>query len=92
LKLGLLAEKQLDRSVVTANLVAERELAEGADAELEYAFRWRYRQSQCLESGIELYGELGEWEDFGSASGHERQLDPALPGKLRRASGRSAFK
>jgi high-affinity iron transporter len=92
LEFGLLGEKQLARSLLTANLVAERALVSGAETELEYAFRWRYRQGERFEPGIELHGELGDWGDFGSASDHRHQLGPAAYGKLRRADAGGAFK
>ncbi len=92
LELGLLAEKEISRSLVTANLVAERELDGGAETELEYALRWRLRRNERFEPGLELYGELGEWGEFGSVSHHAHEFGPALFGKLRRADGRGALK
>ena len=92
IELGLLGEKQLSRSVVTVNLLAERALVGDADTELEYAMRWRYRQSELFEPGIELYGELGDWGEVGPLADHEHSLGPALAGKYRRGSGQGALK
>lgn len=83
LELGLLAEKAADRHVATANLLFERELVDGGDTEVEYAFQYRYRHSAAFEPGLELHGELGEIGEFGSVAAHRHQLGPAAFGKLR---------
>jgi high-affinity iron transporter len=91
LELGLLAEKQFAATVLTANLVFEREFEGGAETEMEYAARYRWRMSQACEPGIEFYGDLGDWGDNGRASDHGHQAGPAVLGKLR-AGPKSAFK
>jgi high-affinity iron transporter len=91
IELGLLAEKPFARSIVTANLTAERALADGAATELEYALRWRYRLAERFEPGVELYGELGDWDAFGRLADHEHALGPSLYGKARRSGGRGAL-
>ena len=91
LELGLLGEKQFSRTVLTANLLAEREFAGGAETEMEYAARYRWRVSELFEPGVELYGELGDWGDFGSLSDHTHQIGPSLLGRVR-AGAHSAFK
>jgi FTR1 family protein len=91
LELGLLGEKQFASTVLTANLVFEREFADGAETGMEYAARYRWRVSQAFEPGIELYGGLGDWGDNGRASEHEHQAGPAVLGKWM-AGPRSAFK
>lgn len=91
LELGLLGEKQFDSTVLTANLIFERELVGGAETEMEYAARYRWRLSRAFEPGIEVYGDLGDWGDNGSFSAHEHEAGPALMGKL--ATGtHAAFK
>lgn len=92
LELGVLLEKELSRSVLTMNLLAERALVSGTDTELEYAMRWRYRLNQRIEPGIEIHGGFGEWEHFGSLNDHEHSAGPAVFGRTRRADGRAAFK
>jgi high-affinity iron transporter len=91
LEMGLLLEKQLASTVLTANLVAGRELASGSETELEYAMRYRWRISEALEPGVELYGGLGDWGDNGSLQDDEHQLGPSLLGKLR-TGDRSALR
>ena len=83
LELGLLGEKQFSGTVLTVNLLAERELASGAETEMEYAARYRWRVSEVCEPGIEFYGELGDWGDSGSVDEHSHQVGPALLGKVR---------
>ncbi len=91
LELGLLGEKQFESTVLTANLVFEREFASGAETEMEYAARYRWRVSQAFEPGVEFYGGLGDWGANGQLGDHEHQAGPSVMGKL--PSGpRSAFK
>lgn len=82
LEFGALLQKGWDRHLVTANLVAERELAGGAGTELEYALQYRWRRDQRFEPGLELYGEFGEVGEFGSIGDHGHELGPAAFGKL----------
>jgi high-affinity iron transporter len=82
LEIGALLQKDWGRHVLTANLVAERELAGGAETELEYALQYRWRRDQRFEPGLELYGEFGEFGEFGSIGDHGHALGPAAFGKL----------
>lgn len=92
LELGVLAEKQFDSSVATVNVLAEREFEDGAKAEMEYAFRWRYRLNEVFEPDVEVHGEFGEWGEFGRLRDHRHQAGPGAMGRIRSASGRGAFK
>jgi FTR1 family protein len=85
IELGVLAEKQVGASVVTANLTGEQALARGARAALGYALRWRWRLAERFEPGVELHGELGDWGRFGSLGAHRHQIGPAAKGLLRTA-------
>jgi hypothetical protein len=91
LELGLLGEKQFSSTVLTANLIFEREFEDGADTEMEFAARYRWRVSEALEPGFELYSELGDWGANGQLDEHEHQLGPSIMGKLRTGE-RAAFK
>jgi len=82
LELGLLGEKQFSSTVLTVNLLAEREFASGADTAMEYAARYRWRASEAFEPGIELYGELGDWGNSGSLDEQTHQIGPSLLGKV----------
>jgi hypothetical protein len=87
----LLGEKQFNSIVLTANLVVEREFEDGAETEMGYAARYRWRVSQAFEPGIEFFGELGDWGDNGHVDEHEHEAGPAAMGKLR-SGPRSSFK
>ncbi len=73
LEIGALLQKDLGSNQVRMNLLAEREIASGADTELEYAMQYRWRRNPLFEPGIEWYGELGD-------QGHE--AGPAAFGRL----------
>ena len=83
LELALLGEKAIGRTVLTANLRAERALTGRARTELEYAARWRWRWREALEPGLELHGGLGQWREFGSLRDHAQQAGPAFFGRVR---------
>lgn len=87
LELGLLAQKDFDRHEARVNLIFERDLASGAETEMEYAWQYRYRLDERFEPGVEMYGGLGDWGHMGSFNDHEQQVGPACFGKLRTASG-----
>lgn len=91
LELGLLGEKQFSSTVLTVNLLAEREFAGAAETEIEYAARYRWRVSEAFEPGLEFYGELGDWGNTGSLDEHSHQVGPSLLGKVR-ARQHSAIK
>jgi len=91
LELGFLAEKQFANTIFTVNLLGERAFTSGAETEMEYAARYRWRVAEAFEPGLELYGELGDWGDFGSLSEHSHQLGPSLFGKIH-TDGHAAVK
>ena len=83
LELGFLGEKQFSSTVLTFNLLAEREFAGGAETAMEYAARYRWRVAEAFEPGIEFYGELGDWGNSGRLDEHSHQAGPSLLGKVR---------
>jgi hypothetical protein len=83
----MLAQKDFGRNEARVNLVFEQPFESGADLEMEYRWQYRYRLSEVFEPGVEMYGGLGEWGEFGSFNDHEQQLGPAAYGKFRTASG-----
>ena len=87
LELGALLQKQFGPSLATFNLVAERELQSGAETGLEYALQYRWRRGPRFEPGIEFYGGLGEFGDFGSLQDHEHEAGPAVFGRIPFGSG-----
>lgn len=87
LELGALMQKEFGPSQVIFNLVAEREFRSGAETELEYAMQYRWRRSPRFEPGIEIYGGLGEFGDFGSLQDHGHEAGPAVFGRIPFGSG-----
>jgi high-affinity iron transporter len=87
LEIGLLGQKDFGQNEVRVNLVFEQALESGADLEMEYRWQYRYRLDERFEPGIEMYGGLGEWGEFGSFNDHEQQLGPAMFGKFRTSKG-----
>ncbi len=86
-EIGLLGQKDFGQNQVRVNLVFEQALESGADLEMTYRWQYRYRLDERFEPGIEMYGGLGEWGEFGSIDDHEQQLGPAMFGKFRTANG-----
>jgi hypothetical protein len=86
-KVGALFEKSFGRQVVNFNLHAERVLVAGAETELNYAARWRWRTSQAFEPAIEAYGELGDVDHLGSLGEKPHSVGPGLVGATRFKSG-----
>jgi high-affinity iron transporter len=87
IEIGLLGQKDFGRNEVRVNLLFEQPLESGADLEMEYRWQYRYRLQERFEPGLEMYGSLGDWGEFGSFNDHEQQLGPAMYGKLRTAGG-----
>jgi high-affinity iron transporter len=82
LELGGLLQKEFGPNQMRFNLVAERERHEGAETELEYALQYRWRRDPRLEPGIEVYGGLGEFGEFGSLDEHGHEAGPAVFGRV----------
>jgi high-affinity iron transporter len=83
IEIALLGQKDFGRNEVRLNLVFEQELESGADLEMEYRWQYRYRRDERFEPGVEMYGGLGDWGEFGSFDDHEQQLGPAMYGRFR---------
>ncbi len=86
LELGALLQKDFGVNQMRFNLVAEREFHSDAETELEYALQYRWRRNPRFEPGIEMYGEFGELDDFGSLGDHGHE---ARPGRVRPSSTRT---
>jgi high-affinity iron transporter len=83
IELGLLAEKAIQRTVLTVNLTAEQALTSGSRAELGYAARLRWRHHPYFEPGVELHGEFGQAGAIGSLGAHRHQMGPSAMGRFR---------
>ncbi len=91
LELGLLGEKTFGSAILTVNLTAEQALAAGERAELGYSARLRYHRRAVFEPGVEVFGSVGAWGEFGSLRTNRLQAGPSATGRLRLA-GRQALR
>lgn len=82
IEFGVLAQKDFGWSETRVNLLMGRELEHGADVEVSYSWQWRYRLTERLEPGLEMYGGLGRWGAFGALDEHGQEFGPALNGSL----------
>ncbi len=90
LELGALLQRDFGVNQMRFNLVAEREFHSDSETELEYALQYRWRRNPRFEPGIEMYGEFGELDDFGSLGDHGHEAGPAAFGRV--PLGRGALK
>ncbi len=84
IELGPLFQTQVGREQFNLNFELARELVDGAETELGYAWQWKHRGNPKLEFGLQGFGELGTLGDLGR---HEAKLGPAIFGSLRLPSG-----
>lgn len=84
IELGPLFQTQVGREQFNLNFELARELVDGAETELGYAWQWKHRGNPKLEFGLQGFGELGTLGDLGR---HEAKLGPAIFGSVRMPSG-----
>ncbi|MEO6154971.1 MAG: hypothetical protein ABIP16_04515 [Thermomonas sp.] len=84
IELGPLFQAQVGREQFNLNFELARELVDGAETEVGYAWQWKHRGNPKLEFGLQGFGELGTLGDLGQ---HEAKLGPAIFGSLRLPSG-----
>lgn len=79
----LLLEKPVGQFVNTANIVLERQIGGGAsnDVGLSYAWRTKYKMRPEFEPGIEIYGDLGTFDELNAGNKQSLQLGPVFAGK-----------
>lgn len=82
LEAKLLLEKSIDRWVHTLNFEAKREVGGGASNTVDFAYAWRtkYKLKPEFEPGIEVYGDLGNDDDFGFIGNQSQQIGPVFTG------------
>jgi hypothetical protein len=85
IELGPLFQTQVGREQFNLNFELARELVDGSETEVDYAWQWKHRGNEALEFGLQGFGELGAWGDLGQV--HEARLGPALFGTVRLPSG-----
>lgn len=83
LELTAIVEKEIGRTIHTANLTFVKELGSRAeDVELEYAWASRWRLSPFFQPGFEAFGKAGELKDLAPIDEQEHQIGPALTGRI----------
>lgn len=92
-KYGPLLQTELGRVQLNGNLVFERHVDADEPSETELVYEWqaKYRWRPQLEFGVQGFGELGKWDHWAPSHEQERNIGPALFGKLDFA-GREALK
>jgi len=80
----LLLEKEVNPLVLTANLIFNREIGNGAGKGVgfEYAVRANYPWTRGLQFGVEAFGEPGRLTGFEQVSAQEHMLGPVISGKF----------
>lgn len=80
----LLLEKAVDPLVVTANLVFNRQIGDGAGKGFgfEYAVRANYPWTRTVQFGIEAFGEPGRLTGFDAVREQQHLLGPVVLGKI----------
>lgn len=71
--------------VFNLNTIFEREVGDGAASptELTYGFQAKWRGNELFEPGVQAFGELGEWDNWGASNQQEHNFGPAFFGKLK---------
>jgi hypothetical protein len=80
----LLLEKELGKTVSTANLIFEKEVGSHAEegTEFGYALRTKYRWKPFLEPAIEAFGDVGEMRDVKPFRDQSHRLGPVILGAI----------
>lgn len=89
IEVGLLAEKEFGKAVVTVNVTGEQALTAGSRAELGYSLRAKWRLAERFEPGVEFFGDCGEWGRLGSVTRQRHQIGPSVTGRARLAPHRA---
>lgn len=81
-KFGPLIEKELGRTLLTANLFVAKEVGKNrSDAsEFSYALQGRYFINPYFEPGIEAYGQVADFESPGKLADQQHRVGPVFLG------------
>jgi hypothetical protein len=68
----------------TLNLEFAKEIGEGADRGVNFAYAWRsrWRLTELFEPGFEAYGEFGRIDHFEALEEQEHNIGPVIAGKV----------
>lgn len=84
-EIGPLLQYELGAAQFNLNPIFEREVGDRASekTELTYAAQFKLRGNPLFESGLQAFGELGEWDDWATSNQQEHNLGPAFFGKIK---------
>ena len=84
LRFGPLAQTDVGRVQLNANLLFERHYRALEAGPMQAAYQWqvKYRWRQEFEYGLQGFGELGTWNSWSGAATQAQQAGPALFGRL----------
>lgn len=83
-KFGPLFQKDLGRVQLNANVLFERSFDTTEEEETELLYQWqlKYRARPEFEYGLQMFGELGKWDDWEPGREQEHRIGPAVFGKF----------
>jgi hypothetical protein len=95
-KLGLLLQREQEKTLHTLNLYIEKEVGQSAGNADTFSYAWqsRYRLSPLFEPGIEIYGQIEDLNHPGKLSEQQLRIGPMFAGayNLRELGGKGKVK
>ncbi len=82
LEIGPVLQTDLGRVQLNTNLVFEQQLASGngEPPQLKYQWQAKYRWNTALHTGLQGFGELGDWNHWAPANRQSHRWGPVLTG------------
>ncbi len=83
-KLGVLVQKEHDKTLHTLNLYIEKEVGVAASTAntFQYAWQTRYRLTTLFQPGIEIYGQIDDLNRPGKLSEQQLRIGPMFAGSV----------
>lgn len=84
LEFGPVVQTDLGRFQLNGNLIFEKSLsgAFGRTPQLKYQWQAKYRWNAALHTGVQGFGELGDWNSWSGASAQSHRWGPMVSGSL----------
>jgi hypothetical protein len=75
-------QTDVGRTQLNGNLIFEKSLAPGNTRapQLKYQWQAKYRWSSALHTGVQGFGELGEWNHWADANRQSHRWGPVVSG------------
>jgi len=91
LRLGPLLQKEFDRIQLNLNLLYARHFQASAPEESKFGYQWqaKYRWQPRLEYGLQGFGDVAEWNNWGPRDEQSHRLGPAVFGKFGLGEGQA---